>query len=313
MGHDHSNGDERSQNKRALGIVLALTTGFMVAEVIGGLITGSLALLADAGHMLSDVVSLALALVAVRLAERPPTPQRSFGLQRAEILAALANGVTLVLISLWIFYEAVQRLSDPPEILGGAMLAVAIGGLVVNLVGAWILQRGQRESLNVSAALRHVVADILGSVGAIAAALVILLTGWRYADPVISVLIAALVLGSGIPVIRDAGRVLLEAAPRGLDVEKVGGRMVEQTGVAEVHDLHIWTVTSGFPALAAHVLVPPEEDCHERRRDLERLLHNEFDIDHTTLQVDHVREGELLQLETSEQRDEALTQFPRNQ
>lgn len=216
MGHDHYHGGGRSQNKRALGIVLALTTTFMVAEVVGGLLTGSLALLADAGHMLSDVLSLALALVAVRLAERPPTPERSFGLQRAEILAALANGVTLVLVSIWIFYEAAQRFSDPPEILGGAMLGVAVGGLVVNLVGAWALHRGQGESLNVSAALRHVVADLLGSVGAIAAALVILLTGWRYADPIMSVLIGVLVLGSAFPVIRDSGRVLLEAAPRGL-------------------------------------------------------------------------------------------------
>jgi cobalt-zinc-cadmium efflux system protein len=308
MGHEHGDQGSRSQNKRALGVVLGLTTGFLVVEVIAGFITGSLALLADAGHMLSDVLSLAIALVAVTLAERPPTPQRSFGLQRAEILAALANGVTLVLVSLWIFYEAAQRLSDPPEIVGGAMLVVAIGGLVVNLVGGWALQRGKGASLNVSAALRHVVADLLGSVGVITAALVILLTGWRYADPIISILIGFLVLGSAVPVIRDAGRVLLEAAPRGLDVKKVGRRMVEQPGVSEVHDLHVWTVTSGFPALAAHVLVPPDEDCHVRRRDLERLLRDEFGIDHTTLQVDHTRKRHLVQLESAVRPDDALAQ-----
>jgi cobalt-zinc-cadmium efflux system protein len=301
-GHGHAGGDgDRAGNRRRLTIVLGLTTTFTAAEVVGGLITGSLALLADAAHMLSDSFSLALALLAIWLADRPPTASRTFGLQRAEILAALVNGVTLVAISLWIFYEAYRRLSEPPEILGGPLLAVAGLGLIVNLVGAYILNRGQGESLNVSAALRHVVADLLGSVGVIVAALIILLTGWRYADPLMSALIGVLVLGSAWPVLRDSVRVLLEAAPRGLDTEEVGRAMAGSRGVAEVHDLHIWTVTSGFPALSAHVLVGPVDDCHARRRELERLLHEQFGIDHTTLQVDHEPDGELLQLESPEQ------------
>jgi cobalt-zinc-cadmium efflux system protein len=282
-GHDHGRAPRRS-----LAIVFVLITGFMVVEVAGGLLTGSLALLADAGHMLSDSASLGLALFAAWLAGRPPTPNRSFGYKRAEILAALANGVTLVAVSVWIFFEAYRRLQEPPEILGGWMLAVAVVGLVVNLVGAFILSRSGGESLNVQGALRHVIADVLGSVGAIVAALIILLTGWRYADPLISVLIALLILGSSWKLLRDSVSILLEQAPRGLDVNEVGERMVAVPGVEEVHDLHVWTITSGFPALSAHVLVSGDEDCHERRRELEKVLYSDFGIEHTTLQVDHV-------------------------
>jgi cobalt-zinc-cadmium efflux system protein len=285
--HHHGHGAHRSQDKRRLALALSLTAGLMVAEVVGGLLTGSLALLADAGHMLSDAGSLALALVAVRLAERPATPERSFGFKRAEVLAALANGVTLVLVSLWIFWEAYRRLSDPPEVLAGPVLAIAVAGLAVNGVAALVLARGESASLNVAAALRHVLADLAGSVGVIVAAGTILLTGWRYADPLVSVLIGLLVLASSWGVLRDSLRVLLEAAPRGLDPNEVGRAMVATPGVVEVHDLHVWTITSGFPALSAHVLVGPGQDCHERRRDLERVLHERFDIEHTTLQVDH--------------------------
>jgi cobalt-zinc-cadmium efflux system protein len=300
--HDHSHAghshDRGNADRRALAIVFALTAGFMVVEVIGGLLTGSLALLADAGHMLSDAVSLGVALFAVWLAARPATPQRSFGYKRAEILAALFNGVTLVAISVWIFYEAYRRLSEPPEILGAPMLAVAVVGLLVNVAGAAILARSGGESLNVQGALRHVLADLAGSVGAIAASVVIITTGWVYADPLISVLIGLLVLGSSWRLLRDSVNVLLEQAPRGLDAEEVGTSMVGVPGVEEVHDLHVWTITSGFPALAAHVLVGRNQDCHARRRDLEKLLANEFGIEHTTLQVDHVgdhaAEGPLL-------------------
>ncbi len=300
--HDHSHAghshDRGNADRRALAIVFALTAGFMVVEVIGGLLTGSLALLADAGHMLSDAVSLGVALFAVWLAARPATPQRSFGYKRAEILAALFNGVTLVAISVWIFYEAYRRLSEPPEILGAPMLAVAVVGLLVNVAGAAILARSGGESLNVQGALRHVLADLAGSVGAIAASVVIITTGWVYADPLISVLIGLLVLGSSWRLLRDSVNVLLEQAPRGLDAEEVGTSMVGVPGVEEVHDLHVWTITSGFPALAAHVLVGRNQDCHARRRDLEKLLANDFGIEHTTLQVDHVgdhaAEGPLL-------------------
>jgi len=260
----------------------------MVVEVIGGLLTGSLALLADAGHMLSDSASLGLAFFAAWLAAKPPTPNRSFGYKRAEILAALVNGVTLVASSIWIFVEAYRRLQEPPEILGGWMLAVATLGLVVNIVGALILSRSEGESLNVEGALRHVLADVAGSVGAMVAAGIIVLTGWRYADPLISVLIAVLVLVSSWTLLRGSVNILLEQAPRELDANEVGNKMVGVGGVEEVHDLHLWTITSGFPALAAHVLVGNDEDCHERRRELEKVLYREFGIEHTTLQVDHV-------------------------
>jgi cobalt-zinc-cadmium efflux system protein len=288
--HHHETG--RGENRRALAITLALTASFTVAEVVGGLLTGSLALLADAGHMLSDNLSLALALFAAWLAGRPETPERSFGYKRAEILAALANGVTLVAISIWIFAEALSRLREPPEILGTPMLAIAVLGLLVNVVGVIVLSRSTGESLNMRGALRHVIADALGSVGTITAALIIVLTGWRYADPLASAAIATLILASSWSLLRDSTNVLLEAAPRGIDVEEVGRRMVGARGVTEVHDLHVWEITSGFPALSAHVLVGQNEDCHARRRDLEDLLAREYGITHTTLQVDHVGDHE---------------------
>ena len=280
--------DAGRQNRRPLATVLVLTIVFAVAEVAGGLLTGSLALLADAGHMLSDSASLAIALFAFWLAGRPTTPERSFGYKRAEILAALANGVTLVAISIWIFVEAYRRLLEPPEILGGWMLLVAVLGLLVNAAGALILARSETESLNLQGALRHLIADVLGSTGAIATAGIIVLTGWRYADPIVSVLIGLLILGSSWTLLRDSLNVLLEATPRGIDASAVGRRMAATAGVVEVHDLHIWTITSGFPALAAHVLVGREENCHARRRDLEALLAREYGIEHTTLQIDHV-------------------------
>jgi cobalt-zinc-cadmium efflux system protein len=287
-GHAHGHAHGRGADRRALTAVLALTATFMVAEVIGGLLTGSLALLADAGHMLSDTFSVALALAAFWLADRPATPDRSFGFKRAEILAALFNGVTLVAISIWIFVEAFRRLQDPPQILGGWMLAVAAAGLLVNVLAALILSRSGGESLNMRGAFRHVVADLLGSVGAISAALIIIFTGWRYADPLISALIGLLVLASSWRLLRESVGILLEMSPPGIDANEVGRAMAAVPGVREVHDLHVWTITSGFPALAAHVLVGEDENCHARRRDLEAVLREEFGIDHTTLQVDHV-------------------------
>ena len=287
--HDHQHGENtRKGNRRALAFVLALTASFTVVEIIGGLLTGSLALLADAGHMLSDNFSLGLALFAAWLAGRPATPEKSFGYRRAEILAALVNGMTLVAVSIWVFVEAYSRLMEPTEVLGTPMLAVAALGLLVNAAGAMILYRAGGESLNVEGAMRHVLADALGSVGAMVAAAVIILTGWRYADPLISIAIGLLILGSSWKLLRDSTNILLEATPSNLNAEEVGRKMAAAEGVVEVHDLHIWTITSGFPALSAHVLVGRNEDCHTRRRELEAILAREFDISHTTLQVDHV-------------------------
>jgi cobalt-zinc-cadmium efflux system protein len=272
-----------------LAIVLALTAAITVVELVGGVLTGSLALLADAVHMLSDNVALSLALVAVWLAGRPSTPERSFGYQRAEILAALVNGVVLIALAIWIFVEAYGRFSDPPTVLGGWMLAVALVGLAGNLVAAAVLSRAAHSSLNMRAALRHVIADALGSAGVVVAALIILSTGWRYADPVVGVLIAILVLASSWSVLRESVHILLEGTPRGVDARELARRMTGLPGVVEVHDLHVWTITSGFPSLAAHVLVEPGDDCHARRRQLEALLAADYGIEHTTLQVDHAR------------------------
>ena len=308
--HDHTHpgpqASERAESARSLRIALALTAGFMVAEVVGGLVTGSLALLADAGHMLSDTLSLAIALLAIWFAQRPPTPQRSFGYQRAEVLAALLNGVLLILISAWILWEAIGRLSEPPEVLGGGMLVVALGGVAVNLIAFRVLANsggghGHSHSLNVAAALRHVIADLAGSVGAVVASILVITLGWELADPVVAGLIGLLVMASGVPIVRDSLRVLLEQAPAGVEVTEVGQAMVDVPGVAEVHDLHIWTITSGFPALSAHVLVGAEDDCHALRRDLETMLADRFVIEHTTLQVDHREPPELLQVEGTDE------------
>ena len=265
-----------------------MTAAYTVVEVVGGFLTGSLALLADAAHMLSDNVSIALALVAVGLAGRPATPERTYGYKRAEVLAALANGVTLVVLSIWISYTAFRRFGDPPDVLSGWMLAIALAGIAVNVAAGAILFRARSGNLNVEAALRHVVADLLGSFAVAAAAVIILLTGWLVADPLVSVLIAALVLVGSWSILRDSTAILLEAAPKGIDTRAVGETLAAAPGVVEVHDLHVWTITSGFPALSAHVLVGRDEDCHARRRELERLLAEEFRLEHTTLQVDHV-------------------------
>lgn len=301
--HLHGHGPEApglatdpGASKRALRLTLLITGAFTIAEIVGGILTGSLALLADAAHMLSDNLSLAIALFAVWLAARPAGPSRTFGYRRAEILAALFNGASLVAISVWIFVEAGARFGDPPEVDAGPMLAVAVGGLLVNLLAVRILHGQSRESLNVSAAMRHVIADLLGSVGVIAAAIVILATGWEYADPVIGAVIGVLVLASSWTILRDSTQILLEGSPPGTDVEEVGRAMTAIDGVQEVHDLHVWTITSGFPALAAHVLVARETDCHATRRELEQMLRERFGLDHTTLQVDHAG-GELLQIE----------------
>jgi cobalt-zinc-cadmium efflux system protein len=210
------------------------------------------------------------------------------------VLAALANGVALVALAIWIFYEAFQRFRDPPEVLGGWVLVLGALGIGVNVAAGWILARARAGNLNVEAAYRHVVADLLGSVGVIAAGAIILITGWLEADPLVSVFIGVLVLASSWSILRDSTTILLEAAPSGMDTRVVGDRLARAPGVVEVHDLHVWTITSGFPALSAHVLVGRGEDCHARRLELAALLENEFGIEHTTLQVDHVGERSAL-------------------
>jgi cobalt-zinc-cadmium efflux system protein len=286
----------RLESRRALAAALALTASYTVVEVVGGVLTGSLALLADAVHMLSDNLALVLALVAVWLATRPETSDRTFGYKRAEVLAALANGVLLVALAIWIFVEAVMRLRDPGDVLGGWMLLVAVLGIAVNVAAGFVLARSRRGSINVEAAFRHVFADLLGSVGVTIAAVVILTTGWVEADAVVSIFIALLVLASAWSVLRDSTAILLESAPRGLDADVLGRRLAGAPGVVEVHDLHVWTITSGFTALSAHVLVRPGDDCHARRRELESLLRDEFGIGHTTLQVDHAADGGLVEM-----------------
>jgi cobalt-zinc-cadmium efflux system protein len=294
VAHAHDHG--RLESRRALGVALGLTAAYTAIEVVGGLLTGSLALLADAVHMLSDNVALVLALVAVWLASRPTTHERTYGYKRAEVLAALANGVLLVALAIWIFVEAAMRLRHPGDVLGGWMLVIAVLGIAVNVGAGFALFGSRRDSINVEAAFRHVVGDLLGSIGVAVAAIVIVITGWTQADALVSILIGVLVLASAWGIVRDSTSILLEAAPRGIDTELLGRRLAGAPGVVEIHDLHVWTITSGFPALSAHVLVRPGDDCHARRRELERVLHDEFEIEHTTLQVDHAADGGLVEM-----------------
>ncbi|MDX6535633.1 MAG: cobalt-zinc-cadmium efflux system protein [Gaiellales bacterium] len=303
MAHAHAHGQghghlhaERARGQRGLAIALGLTLAVLVAEVIGGLVGGSLALLADAGHMLADAAALGLALLAGWMATRPPAARRTFGWQRAEILAALANGLVLVLIALATVIEAIRRLGSAQEVAGGVTLAVALLGLVFNLgAGAVLLRSG--SGLNVRAALRHVLADALSSVGVVGAAVVILATGWEQADPLASLLIAGLILFSAVSIVRESLEVLLESAPRDIDVERLGHAMAAVDGVIEVHDLHVWTVTSGFAAVAAHVTVRGEAEPSIVRRRIAELLRNHFGVEHSTLQVERTgEERDLLQI-----------------
>jgi cobalt-zinc-cadmium efflux system protein len=279
--------------RRPLLIALALSSGFLVVEVIGALLTGSLALLADAGHMLTDVAALALALGAFWLSGRPATPERTYGFQRAEVLAAAANAATLVLIAFYIFYEAYQRLWDPPAVQSGPMLLVALAGLLANLASAWVLGHGHGGNLKARGAFLHVLTDMLGSVGALAAAAVMLATGWLYADPLASVLIGLLTLWSGWTLLRESVDVLLEATPRGVDPRAIEEALQALPGGVGMHDLHVWTVTSGFLALSAHLTAvqPAPEGLLVRATDLVR---ERFGVDHVTLQIEAPVEEELV-------------------
>jgi len=303
-GHDHghaghSHGVTAGADVRKLAIALGLLVAFMLVEVVVGIIASSLALLSDAAHMLTDAAAIALSIVAIRLAARPARGMMTFGLKRVEILSAQANGLTLLILAVIILLEAVRRLIDPPAVEGGLVLAVALVGVVVNIAATWVLARANRQSLNVEGAFRHVLTDLYAFIGTAIAGAVILLTGFARADPIASMLVAALMLHSAYGLLVASGRVFLEAAPRGSDPQKIGEAMAAMAGVAEVHDLHVWEVTSGFPALSAHVLVRGGADCHEIRRQLETMLHERFALDHTTLQVDH-EGGELLRLEVAD-------------
>ena len=284
--HHHHGHAARGGSRAPLAIALVITLTFMVVEIVGGLMTQSLALLADAGHMATDAAALALALAAAWLARRPPTPSRSFGLYRAEVLAALINAGTLVAISLYIFKEAFSRLGDPPTVSTGPMLAVAVLGLLANAVSAWVLMRGggHVHNLNTRAAFLHVIGDMLGSVGAIAAAVIMMMTGWYIVDPILSAGIGALILWSSWRLMRESVDVLLESAPSRIDVPALEAEMASVPGVSDIHDLHVWTLTSGVVALSSHVEITDGQGWHEVLDALVLLLHEKFGIHHMTLQ-----------------------------
>jgi cobalt-zinc-cadmium efflux system protein len=295
-GHDH--GVSADADSRKLAIALALILGFMCVEVAAGIVGRSLALLSDAAHMLTDAGALALSLVAIRLARRPAKGAMTYGLKRSEILAAAVNGTTLLVLGVLIVVEGIRRIVEPPDVEGGLVLAVAILGIAVNLVATWVLAQANRASLNIEGAFQHILTDLAAFVATAIAGAVVLATGFGRADGIAALFVAALMLRAAYMLLRESGRVFLEASPRGLDPDEIGRRMAGFAGVNEVHDLHVWEVTSGFPALSAHVMVGRDTDCHDVRRHLEAMLHHDFDIEHTTLQVEH-EGGELLEIEVS--------------
>jgi len=264
-----------------------LVAALMAGEIVAGMIGHSLALLADAGHMLTDAAALAFAMVASAMAARPAAGRWTFGYSRLEILAAQANGITLGLIAVWIVWSAGHRLIDPRDVHGGLVLVVALGGAVVSLVASAVLARASRESLNVRGAFLHIATDVAAFGAAALAGGLILATGWNRSDPIASLVVAALMLWSSIQLLRESTAIFLERAPSDADPEAIGRALIAEPDVVEVHDLHVWTVTSGFPALSAHVLVSPDADCHAARRRLERTLADRFGLTHTTLQVEH--------------------------
>ena len=293
-GHGHDAGTER------LGIALGLIVALMAGEVVFGAIAGSLALLADAGHMLTDAAALALALGAAAFAGRPARGRWTFGFRRLEILAAHVNGITLLVVGVVIVYTAVRRLVNPPDVRGGVVLAVALAGVAVNLVATALLVRSSRESLNVRGAFLHVATDLAAFAGTAAAGALILATGWDRFDPIASLAVAALIFWSSWLLLRESTRILLEVSPVEAAPRDVAEAMLAVPSVVEVHDLHVWTVGSGFPSFSAHVLVEPGADCHGTRVQLASLLADRFGLDHSTLQVEHasptVLEGERLPL-----------------
>ncbi|HEY0717656.1 MAG TPA: cation diffusion facilitator family transporter [Streptosporangiaceae bacterium] len=300
-GADHGHGPHRhgagpDSDPRWLWAALALILGFMAAEIVTGLAAHSLALISDAAHMLTDAASLALVLITMRLAARPAAGRYTYGLKRTEILSAQANGITLVVLSVWLAYEAVRRLVSPPPVTGGVVVAVALAGVVVNAATTWFITRASRaarRSLNLEGAFRHLLTDVFAFIATAVAGVVIVMTGFTRADAIASLVVVALMLAAGSGLLRDSGRIFLEAAPAALAPAEIGAAMVRQPDVTEVHDLHVWEISSDLPAASAHVLVAPGRDCHAVRADLEALLSREYGITHTTLQVDHAR-GPLL-------------------
>ncbi|MFI9076209.1 cation diffusion facilitator family transporter [Streptomyces sioyaensis] len=292
QGHDHSHahGVAADADRRWLRGALFLLTGYLAIEVVIGVVAQSLALIADAAHMLTDAVSIVLALIAMRLAARPARGGYTYGLKRAEILSAQANGITLLLLSVWLGYEAVQRLITPPAVTGGLVLVTALAGVVINLICTWMLSKANRSSLNVEGAYQHILTDLFGFVATAVSGLIVLTTGFRQADAIASLVVVALMLRAGTSLVRESGRIFLEAAPAGVDPDALGDHLCAADQVVEVHDLHIWQITSGQPALSAHILVEPGGDCHKVRRSLQELLSGEYGIAHATLQVDHVGE-----------------------
>jgi len=296
-GHDgHAHGVAADADTGKLGIALGLILGFMCVEVIAGILASSLALLSDAAHMLTDAAALGLSLLAVRLARRPAAGAMTYGFKRSEILSAQFNGATLLVLALLIIYEGIRRLVSPPGVGGTTVLVVALAGIAVNLAATWTLSKANRQSMNVEGSFQHLLTDLFAFIATAIAGGVILATGFRRADGVASLVIAAIMLRAAYGLLRDSGRVFLEAAPKGLAPDEVGRAMAAEPGVVEVHDLHVWEVTSGFPALSAHVTVAASANCHAARRCLEAMLHARFGLEHTTLQIDH-EGGELISIE----------------
>ncbi|HZV75359.1 MAG TPA: cation diffusion facilitator family transporter [Conexibacter sp.] len=306
-GHAHGPGGHAhvrtGTDARALTIALALIVAFMGAELVAGILASSLALLSDAAHMLTDAAALALALVALRIARRPPRGAMTYGFGRVEILSAQANGITLVLLALWIVYEAITRLVSPPDVEGAIVVIVAVVGIAVNLAATFVLAGASRESLNVEGSFQHILTDLFAFVATAIAGGIILLTGFVRADALASMLVAASMLYAGTRLIVASARVFLEAAPADLDPQQIGRTLAAHAGVVEVHDLHVWEVTSGFSALSAHVVVQAGCDCHELRRVLQRELTERYGLRHTTLQVDHEAAAQPpLQIEVAAER-----------
>ncbi|CAH0259480.1 cation diffusion facilitator family transporter [Peribacillus simplex] len=294
-GHSHDQGHghhHHSNNKKALLASFLLISTFMIVEVIGGFLTNSLALLSDAGHMLSDAAALGLSYTAIRLGERKATSFKSFGYKRFEIIAACLNGLTLIVISVFIFVEAIKRFLDPPEVQSLGMLMISIIGLLVNIIAAWILMSGDKEdNLNVRSAFLHVIGDMLGSVGAIAAALLIYFFDWGIADPIASVIVAVLIIISGFRVVRDSFHILMEGTPDQVDMDEVKASLMGLFGVSDVHDLHIWTITSGFLTMSCHVVIDESGNHDSVLAEAQKLLHDRFGIEHSTIQVERQEAG----------------------
>ena len=286
-GHGHVHGASADANKKWLWVALGLIATFMAAEVVVGLAAGSLVLIADAGHMLTDAASIALALIAIRLAARPARGRYTYGLKRAEILSAQANGITLLLLAVWFVYEGIQRLISPPPVAGVLVFITATVGIAVNVAATWCISRANRTSMNVEGAFQHILNDAFAFIATAMAGLVVWLTGFARADAVAALVVAALMAKAGWGLVRDSGRVFLEAAPPEIHPDDVGPRLADHPDVVEVHDLHIWQITSGQSALSAHVLVQPAADCHAVRLGTEELLREQHGLRHTTLQVDH--------------------------